>query len=227
MKKIIAFGDSIVRGVITDPFRKGRYTISDGNFVSLCGEYLDRETLNFGKFGSTIETGEDIVDRHLSQIRKGDIALLEWGGNDCDFDWNDVATNPTALHNPLTPLAEYRTRYASIIRKIRAAGARPVLLSLPPVDPDRFISHVTRGMSVFQKISVLKWMGNTDYVRGWHEFYNLEIFKTGSALGVPVLDITSAFLKRKDWRNLLCPDGIHPTEEGHALIADVICRAEV
>jgi len=227
MKKIIAFGDSIVRGVISDPFRKGRYTISDGNFVSLCGEMLDRETLNFGKLGSTINTGEEIVDRHLSQIRKGDIVLLEWGGNDCDFNWADVASSPGTSHDPATPVSEYKTRYASIISKLRSVGAKPVLLSLPPVDPDRFISHVTRGMSLSQKLSVFKWMGNTDYVSRWHEFYNLEIFKMGASLKVPVLDITSAFLRKRDYQSLLCPDGIHPTEEGHALIADVICQAGI
>lgn len=227
MNKIIAFGDSIVRGVITDPFRKGRYTVSDGDFVSLCGEYLDRETLNFGKFGSTIESGETIVDRHLSQIGRGDTVLLEWGGNDCSFNWREITAKPGSVHNPLTPLSEYRSRYASIIAKLRSVGAKPVLLSLPPVYPDRFIAHIMRGMSIFKKISLLRWMGNTDCINGWHEFYNLEVFKTGSALGVPVLDITSAFLKRCDYQSLLCADGIHPNEEGHALIADIICKAGI
>lgn len=227
MKNIVAFGDSIVRGVVTDPYRKGRYTISDGNFVTLCGEHLDRKTMNFGKFGSTVETGEHIVDRHLPQILKGDTVLLEWGGNDCDFNWDDVASNPCALHDPLTPLSEYRRRYFSIIEKIRSVGARPFLLSLPPVDPDRFISHITKGMSLSRKMSILRWMGNTDCIRGWHDLYNLEIFKMGSSLGVPVLDITSVFLKCRDYRKLLCSDGIHPTEEGHALIADAICKAGI
>jgi lysophospholipase L1-like esterase len=39
---------------------------------------------------------------------------------------------------------------------------------------------------------------------------------------VPVLDITSPFLHNRDYLPYLCCDGIHPSQEGHNLIAESV-----
>ena len=38
--------------------------------------------------------------------------------------------------------------------------------------------------------------------------------------------IRTAFLQRRDYRDYLCIDGIHPNDKGHILIADILldCR---
>ncbi|WP_236612122.1 hypothetical protein [Caldanaerobacter subterraneus] len=41
---------------------------------------------NIAKFGSTLLKGIDILKKHLSKD-KPDIAVIEFGENDCDFDW--------------------------------------------------------------------------------------------------------------------------------------------
>jgi len=51
----------------------------------------------------------------------------------------------------------------------------------------------------------------------------MAVWGLGARKQVPVIDITSPFLRRKDYRDYLCSDGIHPNEEGHLLIADAIC----
>lgn len=53
--------------------------------------------------------------------------------------------------------------------------------------------------------------------------YNMAVWGLGAEKRIPVIDITSPFLKRKDYRDYLCSDGIHPNEDGHMLIADAIC----
>ena len=55
------------------------------------------------------------------------------------------------------------------------------------------------------------------------ELYNLEVFKVGSDLGADVVDITSAFLQKRNFGHFLCLDGMHPNEKGHQLIADTLC----
>ena len=52
--------------------------------------------------------------------------------------------------------------------------------------------------------------------------YSAAVVLLAKAYRVPVIDIRAAFLCTQDYRNYLCKDGIHPNEEGHALIAQAI-----
>jgi hypothetical protein len=98
------------------------------------------------------------------------------------------------------------------------------LFSLIPLVSDRYFAHVTRDMDIEGRRNVLKWLGgDTEGINNWHEIYNLQIFKLGLALNVPVIDVTTAFLSKKCFQDYMCADGIHPNEKGHGLIADTVC----
>lgn len=228
MKKAIAFGDSVIEGVILDDRRCGRnsvrYMFLDDNFASQCGRRLDMEICNYGKFGSTVTAGAGLLDRHIGEIGRARYTFLGFGGNDSDFNWQEIAENPHSRHCPHTDIRTFSLAYKALVDKIRHLGSRPVMLSLAPLDPDRYFEHVTRGMNAAGRANVLDWLGgSTGPITNWHEMYNLQIFKLGMVLKVPVIDITSAFLSKKDFREYLCQDGIHPNEKGHRLIADAVC----
>ena len=117
-------------------------------------------------------------------------------------------------------LEDFRRQYATLIDKIRLKGARPLLLSLPMIDSERYFSHISRGLNAD---NILTWLGgDVNYIGRWHEMYNMAVWGLGVSKQVPVIDITSTFLKRRDYRDYLCSDGIHPNEEDR-LIADAIC----
>ena len=228
MKKAIAFGDSVLKGVIIDSARtianNVRYMFLDSNFTSQAGSRLGVDIDNYGKFGSTISIGTGIVDRHIKQVGDYDYTFLEYGGNDSDFDWSAIAADPQAHHDPRTPLKLFSEIYTCIVEKVRKSGSKPVMLSLTPLDPEMYFSHFTRNMNSEQKDNIIKWLGGTtESITSWHEMYNLEVFKLSSRLGVPLLDITTPFLSQKDFREYYCADGIHPNARGHHLIADAIC----
>ena len=228
MKKAIAFGDSVIEGVILDDKRCSRdnvrYTFLDDNFATQCGRRLGMEIDNYGKFGSTVTAGSGLLERHIGEISKARYTFLGFGGNDSDYNWLEIAERPSDRHYPRTDIRTFSLAYKAIVDKIRHLGSRPVILSLAPLDPDRYFDHVTRGMDACGKANVLNWLGgSTEPITNWHEMYNLQVFKLGMALKVPVIDITSAFLFKKDFRDYLCMDGIHPNEKGHRLIADAVC----
>ena len=228
MKKAIAFGDSVLKGVIIDSARtianNVRYMSLDSNFTSQAGSRLGVDIDNYGKFGSTISIGTGIVDRHIKQVGDYDYTFLEYGGNDSDFDWSAIAADPLAHHEPRTPLKLFSEIYTCIVDKVRKSGSKPVMLSLTPLDPEMYFSHFTRNMNPEQKENIIKWLGGTtESITSWHEMYNLEVFKLSNRLGVPLLDITTPFLSCKDFRQYYCEDGIHPNAQGHHLIADAIC----
>ena len=228
MKKAIAFGDSVLKGVIIDSARtianNVRYMFLDSNFTSQAGQRLGVDIDNYGKFGSTISIGTGIVDRHIHQVGEYDYTFLEYGGNDSDFDWSAIAADPLSNHEPRTPLKLFSEIYTCIVDKVRKSGSKPVMLSLTPLDTEMYFSHFTRNMNQEQKDNVISWLGGTtESITSWHEMYNLEVFKLSNRLGVPLLDITTPFLSCKDFRQYYCEDGIHPNAQGHHLIADAIC----
>ena len=150
MNNIFAFGDSIMKGIVASPsqLEEGivKYVISSQGFVNRVGESGGQIIRNLSRFGSTIFGGLNNIDRHLREIKAGDRVVLEFGGNDCNFDWKAIAADPLGVHKPQVGLREFHQLYVSAIEKIRSVGATPVMLSLPALLPQRFFDFVSKGL---------------------------------------------------------------------------------
>ena len=219
MDTITAFGDSVLKGVV---YEDEHYRVSDASFQKICEESLGVVIENKAKFGVTVSKGEAIFQRNLDAIKEssGDYVILEFGGNDCDFNWKEVAEDPDKGHLPMSTISDFIRTYTTIINEIKELGKIPVLLSLPPIDSSRYFKHISKGIN---GDNIMKWMRyDRQYITNWHERYNIEIFKLAIANAVPIIDITSVFLERKNYSDYLCADGIHPNEKGHKLIAKAI-----
>ncbi len=220
MKKLNAFGDSVLRGVILDG---GRYKFSKSCFADILAQKLGTEIKNKGKFGATVSVGEKAIERNIENITEStsEYVVTEFGGNDCDFDWKSVAENPDMPHMPKTDIKSFSEIYTGILNRIKSLGKIPVMLSLPPIDSERFFETVSSGLN---KENIMKFLGgNKHHISDWHERYNIEVFKIAAANSVPIIDITSRFFECSNYTDYLCADGIHPNEKGHGFIADIIC----
>jgi acyl-CoA thioesterase I len=96
-------GDSISKGIVYDE-AKGQYAICEGNYVALVQKRLKGMVRNASRFGNTLIRGIGRLGKDIAKD-KPDIVLIEYGGNDCDFDWDDVAANPGIAHEPKTDLS--------------------------------------------------------------------------------------------------------------------------
>ena len=224
---LIGFGDSIMKGIVVRRNEENRFKFSliDNSLTDRLGAELSVDVKNFGKMGCTIQSGEKILDSHLSELSAGDVVLLEYGGCDSNYSWGDIANSPTDLHRPVTPLSEFSDTYRSILKKVMYAGAVPVVLSLPPIDADRYFEYISSSMTASQRENVRSWLnGSINNINYGHELYNLETIKVAHQMLVPWIDITSAFLTSRNYRDYLCADGLHPNELGQKLIADAVSR---
>jgi len=222
IKRIVALGDSITKGVIFDG---ENYKILPNGFVNRCAEDMHVDVDNYGRMGCTITRGAQIAEQHAEAIASSDVTLVEFGGNDSDFCWTDIAAAPKENHYPMTELPTFRQMYRELIARIKELGSKPILLSLPMIDYERFYNFVTRNMGDQDQRNVLSWLGGREErIRSYHDMYSLAVYKIGYQERVPVLDITSPFLNSSDYRPYLCMDGIHPSQQGHDLIAASVER---
>ena len=224
LKTVCGFGDSVMKGVVVDKENSSddgvKYNISDKGFAARCCNRLGIEVNNFARFGSTVAHAMKFIQRYSENIKSADYVLFEYGGNDCNYNWKEISADPEAEHKPAVTIPEFVTYYSEAIDAVRNLGARPVLLSLPILDPQKFFDHLSKGLNAD---NILKWLNGSIFnLDRWHERYNMEIFRLGVVKSVPVIDITSVFLEKRNHFDYLCEDGIHPNDEGHALIESAI-----
>jgi len=223
MRKICLFGDSISKGVIIDK-ALNRYATTKKSFANLVSTDADwMDIVNYSMLGCTISKGRSLITRHMSEVERCDITVLEYGGNDSDFNWAEVAASPDTEHAPKTPIEEFERSYREIIAKLKAMGKKIVMINLPPIDEHKYFNWFSRGLDGG---SILKWLGGSERkIYEFHEGYNETVCRVAEDEDIPLIDIRSPFLALDSYSPYLCDDGIHPNEEGHRLIARTIERA--
>ena len=220
--RIAALGDSITKGVVLN--EQNRYSAADQCFLDIISNELDLRIDNYGKFGCTVGYGNSVIERHATDIAESDYTFIEYGGNDCDFDWIKIAQDPHGEHKARTPLEEFTEELSSLVAKIRELGSVPVLITLPPILSDTYFSFFSRSMSDEQKNNIKEWLGgDIGIISRWHESYNRALFQVANQTRTQIIDITTPFdTFRGDLTSLYCADGIHPNARGHKLIAHSI-----
>jgi len=223
MSKICLFGDSISKGVVIDEIRN-RYTMTKNCFANILkmGNFA-LDVTNYSMLGCTVSKGKSMIDRHINDVRDCEVMALEYGGNDSDYSWDEIAGDPLGEHLPKTPIASFESTYRAIIDQLKEMGKKIVMINLPPIDEHKYFNWVSRGLD---KEKILQWLGGSDeYIYRWHEIYNVQICNIASEYNIPLIDIRSAFLERRNYSDFLCSDGIHPNEKGHEIIAEAISQA--
>ena len=218
---LIAFGDSITKGIIYDE-EKSKYATLKENFTSIIGNKIKGQVYNAGKFGSTIMRG--VSKMYNDVIKKSpDIVLIEFGGNDCDYNWEDIAKNPDDEYKPNTEISIYRETLLTMIDTLKNNHILPVLMTLPPLDPLKYFKWITKEDS-FAEENILHWLGTKDALFNWHSSYNKIITEVANETSTVLIDVRTEFLKHSNYSEFLCKDGIHPNIDGQSLIATVILK---
>jgi lysophospholipase L1-like esterase len=221
MEKILVVGDSLSKGVTLDENKK-RYKLIDGCFFNLLAKNLNAEMYNASRFGSTILQGQKQLESKFDKIDP-DIVVLEFGGNDCDFAWDEIAKNPSVDHIPKTPLDVFEKVLGSMIDYIKGNGKKAVVTTLPPLYADSYFKWFTNNDRE-KGLNILKWLKDVWHIYWWHERYSNCVQYIARERNIDCIDIRREFLKRRDFAQYICSDGIHPNEEGHRLIFDAAIR---
>lgn len=211
-KRINIYGDSIMKGAVVDESFKYHY--STGNKEREYEEKFNVKIDNRSRFGITIKRGEKILEKDIAKGLKCDYALVEFGGNDCNFNWEEVSLKPDEDHKPKTDIDEFKNAYKSIIEKLKGLNIVPVLMTLPPLNAERYLDFLCRNKNNDKK-QILKWLGDSQMIYRFHEMYSNAIAQVAQQTKSILFDVRREFLGKHNFLNLIGVDGIHLTQFGY------------
>ena len=217
-QKITLFGDSIGKGIMTEG---DKLRIASPTAVRLYEAEYDTGIINASRFGQTMaKSYERGVFREYADRLDGDkenVAVIELGGNDCAYFWQNVAKEPDVFHDSVTPLNNFVRYYDEAISFLLSKGVRVYCCSLVPIDAKRYFDNVIGKLC--DKNKVLEFFrGDYTTIYRHHELFSGAITEICHKRRVPVIDLRSPFLNTLDLSYYLCADGVHPNERGQKLI---------
>lgn len=99
----------------------------------------------------------------------------------------------------------------SAVKAIKDKGITPLMMSLPPIDAERYIGWITRtGLS---KQNIVKWLGDVHMIYRFQELYSNTIGKIARETGSFFVDVRSYFLDKHNYKHLVLR-GWHPSQCG-------------
>lgn len=218
MKTIYVYGDSLLKATVPDAdfhYRFRWQELLNGREAALSA------IVNRAKMGATVKKGEALVQHDLQRGIERGVALVGYGGNDSDFDWSAISQNPEDTHLPHTPLAQFVQTLERITHSLVSHHVQPVLMTLPPIDAERYLDFICRNGR--NRENITHWLGDIQRIYHYQEMYSAAISRCAWQLGLPLIDIRSAFLPEKNLSDMISADGIHLTMKGYEKMFGVLC----
>lgn len=220
--KVTVFGDSIGKGVFTD---EGRIEVIKDNAVSLFEDWSGVKVDNRSVYGQSLKrlVEKGVVEQYINKLdySEDNVAVLELGGNDADFDWRAVAASPEDLHLSKTGVGEFSALYGDTIKKLKDAGVKTIVCTIVPISSSKYFENVISRMCDGDKVMRF-FKGDVNTIHRHQEMFNNEILKNSYGNGVKVIDLRKEFLDTNEFESLMCRDGIHPNAAGYERIFEAV-----
>lgn len=214
IKRVEVWGDSVLKGIIYDENRHKYKRLEQNTTLDKMAE-LGLDVKNNTKFGLTAPKARNLMMNELGKGAEAEMAILEFGGNDCDFNWAEVSERPLDEHQPHTTLEDFKKCITDMVQSLRNHGITPVLMNLPPIHSEKYFAWISRNLN---PQAILQWLGDKELIYRHHECYSLTVMNLAKNLSCDIIDVRQPFLLKRDYYHYLCEDGIHPNERGHEIM---------
>ena len=218
IRNIGLWGDSIGKGVVYDEGR-GRYVILKENCVQILSEALNRPIENHAVMGATAAQGMERMRDDF--LHEGGLAVIEFGGNDCDMPWREISEAPEKEYRPKATVEEFMKSLELLVSRVRGAGMEAMLVAPPPLDAEKYFHWVSRGLNAQ---AILSFLGDVQHIARWQAQYAAAVKEVAVRTGSRLMDLSEAFSGEERIGDFYCLDGIHPNAQGHRLLAREAAR---
>jgi len=218
---IVVFGDSILKGVITIPGSKNLFDVTQKDSLSLAQKQLGFEMDNRSIYGNISSKGLVKLNKFLEKDGQADLCIIEFGSNDCDYDWNIFAAGtqlPAASEiQPKVPLQQYLENLGQMVELCRAHKITPVIMNLIPYICDKWFKTIAKNHDETAILNFLK--GSAETLGINQARYNEALMKFALEKQLQTIDFWTIFSQMEDQSLYMCDDGIHPNEKGYELMS--------
>ena len=216
MERAFIYGDSLLKATVPDEDMHYRFHLPE-----VMAQYpTDRlEVVNRAKMGATVTKGLSLVEHDVQRGMDARWALVAYGGNDSDFDWEAIAAAPEQEHLPHTVLPEFIEKLRCAVQELASAGVQPVLMTLPPIDGQRYFQFISRRADGG---SILRWLGDVGRIYRHQELYSDAVAALAMTAGLPLIDVRRPFPPLRDLSRYIAADGIHLTMTGYRCLFDTL-----
>ncbi len=218
LNSISIFGDSILKGVVFDEIM-GKYRQVKKSATEMFSSSKNVPVNNYSRFGNTSDRMLTKID-FLLENDKSNVVLLELGGNDCDFNWDKIAENPKGHHIENVAYSKFKKNINTIIDKIIGAKKDPIIMTLPPIDSERYFNWVAKNDGERAK-NIMSFLGDKTKIYRNQELYAGALERIGYDRGLHIINVRESLLSIPKYSDYLCLDGIHLNEKGQKLVKKV------
>ena len=215
--KIYIYGDSLLKATVPDVDFHYHFHINE-----VMQRYQTKlvEVVNRSKMGATIRKGLSLVRHDLDRGLEARYALVSYGGNDSDYDWAAIDADPGADHRPNTELPVFADTLHETLDALRQGGVQPVMMTLPPIDGERYLSFLCRDN--LRRDRILSWLGEPQMIYRHQELYADTAAEIALRENIPLIPVRQAFLCNHRLSQLIAADGIHLTMPGYERLFDTL-----
>ena len=206
--RVLVFGDSITQG----------YWDTDGGWVERLSKHYDtlqvtdlkgRDEPTFFNLGISADNSKSILDRieseTIARTRHGNlpIVIIQVGVNDSSTD-----TLPGDESVSL-PIQIYEQNLKNIIEKIKPLSSKIIFIGLSACDETR--------------TTPVSW-GDFHYTNGAIKNYENKMKDIAVAYTCDFIPVFDAFIEELNNGKDFLPDGLHPNNDGHAFMSEIIMK---
>lgn len=200
--KIVAFGDSITRGLAGQGVTEAKTYRKVLQRRLQQGLGLDVTVINAGADGDITSLALHRMERDVLKHKPHWVTIM-FGVNDAGFF---RPFGPPAAFPRVVP-EQFENNLLEIVGRIAGIKAQPVLVTPVPMSRHYGLARLPyyreRGLN------------------GLVERYVRIIHQVGKKKDVRVVDVFRAFQRVENWHDLV-PDGVHPNAAGQAVVAKVL-----
>jgi lysophospholipase L1-like esterase len=208
-----------LKGVVFDEIA-GKYKFIKESAANLFGLANQVTINNHSKFGCTTARALQSLPAVLGRDTASEIILLELGGNDCDYDWEAVCRNPHDAHQPNVLFSDFKKNLSAIIEQIIKVGKRPVVMTLPPIDAEKYFNWIV-GNCREKADRLLSFIGDKSTIYRHQEMYATALERIALKYNLHTVNLRETLLGIRKYSEYLCLDGIHLNAMGQQLIKQV------
>ncbi|XP_039123950.1 GDSL esterase/lipase At5g62930-like [Dioscorea cayenensis subsp. rotundata] len=133
------------------------------------------------------------------------------------FGANDAALSGRTSERQYVPIEEFRSNLEKIVHQMKVSfpGVLIVLITPPPIDEDgrlEFARSQNKPIELPERTNE-----NTG-------IYAKEVIYLAKELHLPYIDLWSKMQETEGWQKKFLRDGLHPTQEGNAVLHEEVVR---